>query len=68
MAIPRIGKGLQNLGGDCCNHVRHDLISFGAPTDDDAPDAQRSGSAVGRAADRPLQPLVRRPCAPGAVE
>src|SRR5439155_15399404 len=30
--------------------------------------AQRSGSAAGRAADRPLQPVVRRPCDFGAAE
>lgn len=29
VAIPRIGKGLQDLGGDLCIHVRHDLTPFG---------------------------------------
>lgn len=40
VTVPRIGKGLQDLGGDLCNRVRHDLTPFGVHTVNDAPDVQ----------------------------
>jgi hypothetical protein len=44
VAVPRIGKGLQDLGGDLCNQVRHNLTLLGARTLNDAPDAQRKSN------------------------